>query len=83
MHISDLFNWDGTRTKVHTFYATEILYLCGIQVRRSLAKLELYRRFTNALAISVLLSVAWIGYEVFFPPFSPVSLLRLMKILQM
>lgn len=28
------------------------------------AKLELYRKFTNALAISVVISVAWIGYEV-------------------
>lgn len=35
-----------------------------IQIRRSMAKLELYRKFTNALAVSVLLSVAWIGYEV-------------------
>lgn len=29
-----------------------------------MAKLELYRKFTNSLAISVLMSVAWIGYEV-------------------
>ncbi|KAL5974810.1 Transmembrane protein 87A [Asimina triloba] len=35
-----------------------------LQMRRSAAKLELYRKFTNALALSVLLSVAWIGYEV-------------------
>ncbi|XP_071929821.1 uncharacterized membrane protein YHL071W isoform X3 [Coffea arabica] len=35
-----------------------------LQIRRSIAKLELYRKFTNALAVSVLLSVAWIGYEV-------------------
>lgn len=27
-------------------------------------KLELYRKFTNYLAVSVLLSIAWIGYEV-------------------
>lgn len=31
-----------------------------------MAKLELYRKFTNYLAVSVLLSVAWIGYEVCF-----------------
>lgn len=29
-----------------------------------MAKLELYRKFTNCLAVSVLLSLAWIGYEV-------------------
>lgn len=29
-----------------------------------MAKLELYRKFTNSLAVSVLISVAWIGYEV-------------------
>lgn len=31
-----------------------------------MAKLELYRKFTNALAVSVLLSIAWIGFEVMF-----------------
>lgn len=29
-----------------------------------MAKLELYRKFTNSLAVSVLLSIAWIGFEV-------------------
>lgn len=45
-----------------------ILSVCLLssQIRRSIAKLELYRKFTNSLAISVLLSVAWIGYEVVF-----------------
>lgn len=33
-------------------------------MRRNLAKLELYRKFTNALAACVLLSIAWIGFEV-------------------
>ena len=28
-------------------------------------KLDIYRKFTNALAISVIASVAWIGYEVY------------------
>lgn len=35
-----------------------------MQTRRNLAKLELYRKFTNTLAVSVLLSIAWIGFEV-------------------
>lgn len=34
------------------------------QIRRSMAKFALYRKFTNSLAISVLLSIAWVGYEV-------------------
>lgn len=38
--------------------------LVSCQLRRSIAKLELYRKFTNSLAVSVLLSVVWIGYEV-------------------
>lgn len=29
-------------------------------------KLEIYRKFTNALAAFVIASVAWIGYEVNF-----------------
>ncbi|XP_039017157.1 transmembrane protein 87A-like [Hibiscus syriacus] len=39
-----------------------------LQMRRNLAKLELYRKFTNALAMSVLLSIAWIGFEVILLP---------------
>lgn len=27
-------------------------------------KLDIYRKFTNALAVSVIASVVWIGYEV-------------------
>lgn len=38
--------------------------LITFQLRRSMAKLELYRKFTNSLALSVLISIAWIGYEV-------------------
>ncbi|RLN17038.1 transmembrane protein 87A [Panicum miliaceum] len=34
-----------------------------LQLRRSMAKLELYRKFTNSLAVSVLISIAWSGYE--------------------
>lgn len=44
-----------------------------LQIRRSIAKLELYRKFTNALAVSVLLSVAWIGYELYFNANDPYS----------
>ncbi|MQL87106.1 hypothetical protein Taro_019621, partial [Colocasia esculenta] len=44
-----------------------------LQLRRSMAKLELYRKFTNSLALSVLLSVAWIGYELYFNATDPLS----------
>lgn len=44
-----------------------------LQIRRSVAKLELYRKFTNSLAVSVLLSVAWIGYELYFNATDPLS----------
>ena len=43
--------------------------VCGslpLQSRRQTTKLELYRRFTNTLAIAVVISVAWIGYEMYF-----------------
>lgn len=36
-------------------------------------KLDIYRKFTNALAISVIASVAWIGYEVYFKATDPFS----------
>lgn len=29
-----------------------------------MAKLDIYRKFTIALAITVLVSIGWIGYEV-------------------
>ncbi|XP_050385107.1 uncharacterized protein LOC126801709 [Argentina anserina] len=38
-----------------------------------MAKLELYRKFTDSLAVSVLLSVAWIGYELYFNASDPLS----------
>ncbi|KAJ7965158.1 Transmembrane protein like [Quillaja saponaria] len=44
-----------------------------LQIRRSMAKLELYRKFTNYLAVTVLLSVAWIGYELYFNASDPLS----------
>ncbi|XWS13043.1 hypothetical protein CRYUN_Cryun36dG0003400 [Craigia yunnanensis] len=44
-----------------------------LQMRRNMAKLELYRKFTNALAVSVLLSIAWIGFELYFNATDPLS----------
>uniref|UniRef100_A0A803MI24 GOST seven transmembrane domain-containing protein n=1 Tax=Chenopodium quinoa TaxID=63459 RepID=A0A803MI24_CHEQI len=44
-----------------------------LQLRRSLAKLELYRKFTNSLAIFVVLSIAWIGYELYFNATDPLG----------
>ncbi|MCO5578092.1 hypothetical protein L7F22_031930 [Adiantum nelumboides] len=44
-----------------------------LQARRMVAKLELYRKFTNALAVSVVISVAWIGYELYFKATDPFS----------
>eukprot|EP00271_Cylindrocystis_brebissonii_P009131 TRINITY_DN23798_c0_g1_i1.p1 TRINITY_DN23798_c0_g1~~TRINITY_DN23798_c0_g1_i1.p1 ORF type:complete len:527 (-),score=95.10 TRINITY_DN23798_c0_g1_i1:937-2517(-) len=40
--------------------------LALLQVKKTTHKLELYRKFTNALALSVVVSVAWIGYEMYF-----------------
>ncbi|TYJ38320.1 hypothetical protein E1A91_A05G435900v1 [Gossypium mustelinum] len=44
-----------------------------LQIRRSMAKFALYRKFTNSLAISVLLSIAWVGYELYFNAADPLS----------
>ncbi|XP_027333405.1 transmembrane protein 87A-like [Abrus precatorius] len=44
-----------------------------LQIRRSMTKLELYRKFTNSLAVTVLLSVLWIGYELYFNASDPLS----------
>ncbi|KAA8517550.1 hypothetical protein F0562_017820 [Nyssa sinensis] len=44
-----------------------------LQLRRNLAKLELYRKFTNSLALFVLLSIAWVGYELYFNASDPLS----------
>ncbi|KAK9818476.1 hypothetical protein WJX74_008461 [Apatococcus lobatus] len=40
--------------------------LSQLQTRKAGAKLELYRRFTNTLAIMVWISVGWIAYEMYF-----------------
>lgn len=42
-----------------------------LQARRSYAKLDLYRKFTNSLAVLVIVSVAWIGYELYFKATDP------------
>nr|XP_016448749.1 PREDICTED: transmembrane protein 87B-like [Nicotiana tabacum] len=42
-------------------------------MRKSMAKLDLYRKFTNSLAIFVLLSIAWVGYELYFNASDPLS----------
>ncbi|PKI46175.1 hypothetical protein CRG98_033433 [Punica granatum] len=44
-----------------------------LQIRRSMAKLELYRKFTNCLAVSVLISIAWIGYELYYNANDPLG----------
>ncbi|KAJ4823277.1 hypothetical protein Tsubulata_028454, partial [Turnera subulata] len=42
-----------------------------LQVKRSAVKLDIYRKFSNALAAIVIASVAWIGYEVYFKATDP------------
>lgn len=37
-----------------------------LQARRLMAKLDVYRKFTNALGVAVVVSVGWIGYELYF-----------------
>ncbi|KAK4742542.1 hypothetical protein SAY87_000543 [Trapa incisa] len=44
-----------------------------LQMKRNMVKLELYRKFTNSLAVSVLLSIAWIGFELYFNATDPLS----------
>jgi len=40
--------------------------LAQLQQRRQMAKLSLYRYYTNALALSVVVSFVWVGYEMWF-----------------
>ncbi|KAL7227845.1 hypothetical protein ACSBR1_022677 [Camellia fascicularis] len=42
-----------------------------LQAKRSSVKLDIYRKFSNALAITVIVSVAWIRYEVYFKVTDP------------
>ncbi|KAJ8756152.1 hypothetical protein K2173_024699 [Erythroxylum novogranatense] len=37
-----------------------------LQARRMMGKLDMYRKFTNALAVAVIVSVGWICYELYF-----------------
>ncbi|KAL2933031.1 Transmembrane protein 87A [Bienertia sinuspersici] len=37
-----------------------------LQARRMMAKLDIYRKFTNALVVAVVVSVGWICYELYF-----------------
>ncbi|KZV58790.1 transmembrane protein 87A-like [Dorcoceras hygrometricum] len=37
-----------------------------LQARRMTAKLDIYRKFTNALAVAIIVSVGWICYELYF-----------------
>ncbi|CAA6658688.1 unnamed protein product [Spirodela intermedia] len=37
-----------------------------LQARRLLHKLDIYRKFTNALAVTIIMSVGWLGYEIYF-----------------
>lgn len=43
------------------FQSLKLLY---VQAKRTSVKLDIYRKFSNALAVVVVASVAWIGYEV-------------------
>ncbi|KAK6121298.1 hypothetical protein DH2020_044949 [Rehmannia glutinosa] len=42
-----------------------------LQAKRSSIKLDIYRKFSNALAVAVIISVVWIGYEVYFKATDP------------
>ncbi|KAK8522300.1 hypothetical protein V6N13_115276 [Hibiscus sabdariffa] len=42
-----------------------------LQVKRTSAKLDLYRKFSNALAVAVIASVGWITFEVYFKATDP------------
>ncbi|XP_054800638.1 uncharacterized protein LOC129304841 isoform X1 [Prosopis cineraria] len=42
-----------------------------LQAKRSSVKLDIYRKFSNALAVTVICSVAWIVYEVYFKATDP------------
>ncbi|KAI3851765.1 hypothetical protein MKX03_006438 [Papaver bracteatum] len=44
-----------------------------LQAKRSSVKLDIYRKFSNALAVTVIASVAWICYEVYFKATDPFS----------
>ncbi|WOK93233.1 transmembrane protein 87A-like [Canna indica] len=37
-----------------------------LQAKRMTGKLDIYRKFTNALVVTVIVSVGWIGFELYF-----------------
>lgn len=45
--------------------------LTQLQAKRSSVKLDTYRKFSNALLVTVVLAVVWIGYEVYFKATDP------------
>ncbi|KAL4606479.1 hypothetical protein ACB092_09G106000 [Castanea dentata] len=85
-HLGNINDFSG-KTKLFLFLPVTFLDSCFIlwifaslsrtleklQLRRNTAKLELYRKFTNSLAVSVLLSIAWIGFELYFNATDPLS----------
>ncbi|PNY13004.1 transmembrane protein 87B-like [Trifolium pratense] len=58
---------------INDFSGKSKLLLVLPVTRRNLAKLEIYRKFTNTLAVSVLLSIAWVGFELYFNATDPLS----------
>ncbi|TYI48903.1 hypothetical protein E1A91_D13G280800v1 [Gossypium mustelinum] len=42
-----------------------------LQAKRISVKLDIYRKFSNALAVAVIASVAWITYEIYFKATDP------------
>ncbi|KVI05861.1 Transmembrane receptor, eukaryota, partial [Cynara cardunculus var. scolymus] len=52
--------------QVITFPSIWVLSASDVQAKRMMAKLDIYRKFTNALAVAVIVSVGWICYELYF-----------------
>lgn len=50
-------------------------------MKRSAVKLDIYRKFSNALAAVVFVSVAWIGYEVSFLAKSTPNFMKTLEII--
>lgn len=51
-------------SSVFSLWNKSNLGIIMFQAKRSSVKLDIYRKFANALAVTVISSVAWIGYEV-------------------
>ncbi|KAF7814011.1 transmembrane protein 87A [Senna tora] len=55
--------------KLISLYACLLVVIFDIMLhhaRRMMIKLDMYRKFTNALAVAVIVSVGWICYELYF-----------------